>query len=89
MPTIISTLNSVLNQRKFNKQQTTAIISSKVASNQYLVREAGRTILVRTAITDTLNIGDGVVLASTDHGKFIVGLETSRNRDLTTVIING
>lgn len=89
MPTVTSQLHEVFSSKKFRRVETTAIISSKVSTHQYLVKEAGRTILVRSAITDELKQGDSVVLASTDHGKYIVGLEAIKNRDLTTVIING
>ena len=89
MSTLIGEIQGSLNPKKLQKRETTAIISSKVDTHQYMVSEAGRTILVRTAVTDTLKEGDHVVLAATDHGKFIVGLDTSKNRGLTTVIING
>ena len=89
MPSIISSIQAALDPKKLRKRETTAIISSQIGTREFIVKEAGRSIVVKSAVSDTLKIGDSVVLANTAHGKFIVGVETIKNRAIITVIING
>lgn len=79
------------NQRKRIATQPTGEVVNKISESKktYTISIAGKERKVKSAIAQDLDVGSRVILVSTPEGYYIVGSESSKNRDIREVVING
>lgn len=79
------------NERKRIARQPTGEVVNKLSESKktYTITIAGKERKVKSAIEEDLPVGARVILVSTSDGFYIVGSETSKNRDIREVVIDG
>ena len=71
------------------KNVTSGEILNRQADNMFNVKIGSRTLKIKSAVSEPLDIGTRVVVAKTDEGRFIVGAGDIQNRGRQEVAIDG
>lgn len=74
---------------KEKKEISTGAIVSQDPSGVYQVQVGSRQLAIKSAVSGTLAPKTNVILANTEKGFFIVGVEKLKNRVRRTVVITG